>query len=119
MLIFFLIVAITAHSQPGESKGVIIKPAPENKPTGTSRALVVGVSEYQQIRSLQYADKDAEEFSNFLLTNPNWKLAPENVVLLTNEKATSGNIVNKTFLGSYPDAKAMVITRNNFIDFLS
>lgn len=93
LLIFCLSVAITAYSQQEESKSILTKPTQENKPTGISRALVVGVSEYQQIHSLQYADKDAEEFSNFLLTNPNWKLAPENLVLLTNNKAKSGNVI--------------------------
>ena len=93
LLIFFLSVAIAAYPQQEASKGVTIQSTSENKPKGVSRALIVGVSEYQQIHDLQYADKDAEEFSNFLLTNPNWKLAPENLVLLTNDKATSGNII--------------------------
>ena len=93
LLIFCLHVAIAAYSQQESSKGVIIQSTPGNKPNGISRALIVGVSEYQHIHHLQYADKDAEEFSNFLLTNPNWKLAPENLVLLTNDKAKSGNII--------------------------
>lgn len=93
LLIFCLSVAMTAYSQEEGSKGVTIKSTSENKPKGISRALVVGVSEYQQIHALQYADKDAEEFGNFLLTNPKWKLAPENLVLLTNNKAKSGNVI--------------------------
>lgn len=93
LLIFCLSVTITAYSQQEASKGVIIQSNPGNTAKGISRALIVGVSQYQQIHDLQYADKDAEEFSNFLLTNPNWKLAPENLVLLTNNKATSGNII--------------------------
>ena len=93
LLIFCLGVAIAAYSQQEASKGVSIQSTSGNKPKGISRALIVGVSKYQQIHDLQYADKDAEEFSNFLLTNPNWKLAPENLVLLTNDKAKSGNII--------------------------
>ncbi len=93
LLIFFLSVTIAAYAQQEESKGIIINSNPGNKPKAISRALIVGISKYQQIHSLQYADKDAEEFSNFLLTNPNWKLAPENLVLLTNDKAKSGNVI--------------------------
>lgn len=93
LLLIFLVVATAAYCQQEGTKGVILLSNPTNKPAGISRALVVGISNYQQIHSLQYADKDANEFSNFLLTNPNWKVAPENLLLLTNEKATSGNII--------------------------
>jgi predicted AAA+ superfamily ATPase len=33
--------------------------------------------------------------------------------------AATGNSFPKTFLGSYPDTKTLIVTRDNFIDFLS
>ena len=65
----------------------------QKKYNGVNRALVVGISQYQQIHGLEYADKDAEEFSGFLLNNPNWKIVQDHLLLLTNEKAKSGNII--------------------------
>lgn len=93
-IVFLLsIIVFISNAQEVTEKSVSLKPSSQSKTTGITRALVVGISQYQQIHGLQYADKDAEEFSNFLLINPNWKLTPENLILLTNEKAKSGNII--------------------------
>ncbi len=61
-------------------------------PFGTIRALVVGISDYRndQIPDLQFAHRDAFIFSNFLENSMAWKVAPENIILLTNEQATYG-----------------------------
>lgn len=56
----------------------------------TTRALVVGVSDYAQISDLDYAHRDAEVFADFLTTNSRQKVAPGNIRLLTNEQATMG-----------------------------
>ena len=91
LLLIFIGFILVANSQ--QEKSVSLKPTEKTQSKGITRALIVGVSEYQQIHGLQYADKDAEEFGNFLLSNPNWKLSPENLILLTNAKAKSGNII--------------------------
>lgn len=56
----------------------------------TTRALVVGVSDYAQISDLDYAHRDAEVFADFLTTNSKQKVSPGNIRLLTNEQATMG-----------------------------
>ncbi len=61
---------------------------------GTTRALIVGVSVYQNLPSLQYADKDAEEFADFLTNNNAWKVEKSNIRLLTNDKAKAGDILS-------------------------
>ncbi len=61
--------------------------------TGLSRALVIGVSSYEQIDSLRFADDDAIEFASYLVSNRQLNVLPENITLLTNEMAKSGNVL--------------------------
>lgn len=60
------------------------------RPFSRARALVIGVSDYQddKIADLQYADDDAKAFARLLQEETAWKIAPEDIVLLTNERAT-------------------------------
>ena len=71
------------------------KPAPPTR-NGKTYALLIGVSRYKNdppITSLQYADKDAETFAEFLKTPIAGLLkAPDEIRLLTNEKATRAAI---------------------------
>ena len=60
------------------------------KPFGTTRAVVVGVSEYAEVSDLDYADRDAEVFADYLAAETRWKVTPGNIRLLTNEEATQG-----------------------------
>lgn len=57
------------------------------------KALVIGISDYQNIRSLNYAHRDAEEFAKFLQDNPFWKVNEGNIFLFTNENARQGDIL--------------------------
>lgn len=65
------------------------------KPFGKIRALIVGVSDYKhpKIEDLSYADRDAKAFAQFLEEETAWKAASEDIVLLTNEKATYGQFL--------------------------
>lgn len=58
-------------------------------------ALVVGVSKYQDqsIKSLEFADKDAIAFANFLKSPNAGQVAEQNLILLTNEQATRVAVV--------------------------
>lgn len=58
-----------------------------------AKALVIGVSDYQHIKGLNYADSDALEFTRFLMENDAWGLKEENIQLLTNENAKQGDIL--------------------------
>jgi tetratricopeptide (TPR) repeat protein len=62
-------------------------------PRGTRRALIVGISTYDSIRpQLDYAARDAEAFAAFLRSPAGFVSPRENLRLLVNDSATSGNI---------------------------
>ena len=66
-----------------------------NKPNvtiGTTKAVIVGVSDYKNIPKLRYAHTDAMAFYNFLLSPAGGSVDPANVKMLLNEKATSAQI---------------------------
>ncbi len=73
-------------------KGLIVN-STTSSPPGKSRAVVIGISKYQQIDSLQFADRDAEEFASFLSGNA-WSIPKENILLLTNQHARTGDILS-------------------------
>jgi tetratricopeptide (TPR) repeat protein len=70
-------------------------------------AVVVGVSTYKDPKmNLKYADKDAIDFYNFLKSPQGGSLSDDHIVLLTNEKATRGNIIkalNEKFYRAFED----------------
>ena len=61
---------------------------------GTTRAVIVGISEYEdeRIPDLHFAHRDALAMAEFLQSCPSGNVAPENIKLLLNEKATRGDI---------------------------
>src|SRR5690242_20631251 len=102
---FFLVLPLLAGQDvpsppPAAQRGVKLpgtssaEPAPE--PNGKTYALLIGVSRYKNdppITSLQYADKDAESFAELLKTPIAGELKePDEIRLLTNEKATRAAI---------------------------
>ena len=58
--------------------------------TGTTFAVVVGISDYQDegIPDLRFADKDAEAFAAFLQSTAGGNLDEDHLKVLINEKAT-------------------------------
>ncbi len=87
-----IIIALTSIGQ-DSTRGLSIIPA-QKQVTGTTRALIVGISSYQNLPSLEYADKDAEEFASFLSSNKGWQVDSSNIKLLSNEKAKAGDIIS-------------------------
>ena len=67
--------------------------------TGSTRALVVGISDYQNptITDLQFAASDALAFANYLKDPKKGKMDPKNVVLLLNEHATAANVISTLY----------------------
>ena len=59
---------------------------------GNIYAIIVGISNYKNLPSLQYADKDAEAFSDYLLHNEEEKIPPGNIETFVNDNATKTNI---------------------------
>ena len=85
MIFAFLLFAISAHSQ--NTKGFSVPKTAENNVTGKTYALIVGVAKYKNpaIPQLQYADRDAMAFRNYLVATG---VDSNNITLLLNEKAT-------------------------------
>ncbi len=67
--------------------------------TGSTYAVVVGISDYQEegIPDLRFADKDAEAFANFLLSPAGGSLDEDHLKLLTNQNATAGMVGEALF----------------------
>jgi tetratricopeptide (TPR) repeat protein len=63
-----------------------------NLGSGSTYAVVVGISDYQDegIPDLRFADKDAEAFANFLRSPAGGELDEEHLKLMTNEEVTLG-----------------------------
>ncbi len=92
-LICFLLVPGLLFSQ--TEKGAALIAAPQSPVTGTTRAVVVGISDYQSpdIPDLRFADRDAEAFADWLRSAAGGGLAAQHVQLLKNDQARLGNIV--------------------------
>jgi tetratricopeptide (TPR) repeat protein len=54
-------------------------------------AIVVGISKYHYIKPLNYADRDADLFSELLRSGVGGHVKPENLFLLKNDSANAGN----------------------------
>ena len=58
-----------------------------------SYALIIGIDKYQNVRSLDYAVKDAEDIQNMLVEE--FHFQQDNIVLLKNEEATKTSIIQE------------------------
>jgi tetratricopeptide (TPR) repeat protein len=61
-------------------------------PKGAVRAVVVGISDYQNLPDLRFAHRDAGAFVEYLKSPAGGKVPESNIRLLTNEKATQAQI---------------------------
>lgn len=59
---------------------------------GKIYALIIGISDYENISDLNYADDDATDFYNYLVKESNLGVDSNNIKLLINKKATSANV---------------------------
>lgn len=95
---FFLLSAWLIHAFPvlaqADAKGVKPLSGAEQVQAGTIRAVVIGISNYQDsgIPDLRFADKDAHEFAAWLKSAAGGSIPEDNIVLLTNENATNAAI---------------------------
>ncbi len=66
--------------------------AQTNKGKRTVRAVIVGISDYLEIKDLNYAHQDAVDFKAFLQSKVGGEIASENIKLLQNSSATTDSI---------------------------
>lgn len=73
--------------------------ATPSNPSPQVYALVVGISKYLQkdIPQLQFADRDAKVFADYLKSNAGGKVPAENIRLLVNEEATSSAVYDAIY----------------------
>ena len=75
-------------------------PLPQQvSPAGNTYAVIVGISQYENagIDPLDYAHRDAEVFADYLKSKPGGAVPGQNIVLLTNEKATEAAIYDALY----------------------
>ncbi|MCF8243522.1 MAG: caspase family protein [Saprospiraceae bacterium] len=92
ILPILLLLPLFAYSQ--IEKGATPLPNINLPDARTTRAVVIGISDYQdeKIPDLRFADRDAEAFANFLRSPAGGSLDGDHLKLLTNEQATAGQI---------------------------
>ena len=90
--LFGCLLAFALFSQ--AEKGFIPSSKKNLSATGKSFAVVIGISDYQEegIHDLNYADKDAEAFADFLRSPAGGSLDQDHLQLLTNKNATAGQV---------------------------
>lgn len=59
---------------------------------GTTYALIVGISNYQYIQPLKYADKDAALFRDYMKSKAGGNVKDENILFLVNDDAKGGTL---------------------------
>ncbi|MGF7214759.1 Tfp pilus assembly protein PilF/uncharacterized caspase-like protein [Spirosoma lacussanchae] len=92
LVVGLLLLCEAVHAQQrSDSKGVVVisGAAPS---TGQTWAVIVGISNYQFVDKLRYADKDAMAFHQFLASPAGGAVPLSNMKLLLNEKATTAQI---------------------------
>lgn len=90
---FFLIfLPLFIAAQTINNRGVVTPNITQHH--GTTYAVVIGISKYKEVHALNFADRDAEIFSDFLLRKTGMALDSGNVKLFVNDKATLNNIGN-------------------------
>jgi tetratricopeptide (TPR) repeat protein len=89
----FIFLPLCSIAQAVNSRGVV-RPNDASQNRGTTYAVVIGISKYKEVTSLNFADRDAAIFADFLLSKNGMALDSNNVKLFVNEKATLNNIGN-------------------------
>lgn len=59
---------------------------------GKTRALIIGISKYEYVDTLQYADRDANMFADYLRQNNFWSINKDDITVLVNDKAKYGDL---------------------------
>ncbi len=95
-IIITLAVILFNSNTNAQSKGATPQSIINHQPSTNSstHAIVIGISDYQDkdIPDLQFADRDAMEFTEWLESPAGGNVPPSNILTLTNQKATNASI---------------------------
>jgi len=93
-LLFFTCILLPSICMLSKAQGIDAgkgtSPSGAEDDTGTVRAVIVGVSDYKNIRKLDYAHRDAQFFGDYLIQRKS--IDPRNIEILTDAKATGGDV---------------------------
>jgi tetratricopeptide (TPR) repeat protein len=89
-LLLFVVFLGHFFSSFGQERGAVAL-ATEKISSGKTYAIIVGVSEYASLKSLNYADNDAILFKHFLMSSSGGEVPEDNIKLMLNAEATSTN----------------------------
>lgn len=92
LLVICNVFILFAYAQNAE-RGLSIKKDSAAKP-GNTYAIIIGISQYKTVPSLQYADKDAQAFEDLLLSEAGGKVPRINIETFLNDKATKDNVAD-------------------------
>jgi Flp pilus assembly protein TadD len=92
VICLLIIVPCTAYNQSGNT-------VPKKINTPKTYAVIVGISKYenQAIPQLEFADRDAIVFSNYLKSPSGGSVPEENIRLMLNKDATFGAVTNSLY----------------------
>ncbi len=62
--------------------------------SGQTYAIIIGISKYKEVPSLQFAHRDAQAFESLLLSRAGGSVPRENIELFLNEQATRNNVAD-------------------------
>jgi len=89
----------TQDATPSDNKRISIKP--DKVPSADKYAVIVGIAHYADtsggVTSLQFADRDAKDFQEFLLSPDGGSFPKDHVRMLLNEDATAQNVRSALF----------------------
>jgi len=91
--LFILLSTCTLAAQQSRSVTPIPMATSAKAVPSATYAVIIGISDYQNIPDLQYADKDANAFADFLRSSAGGGLDKDHLILLTNQNATAGKVV--------------------------
>ncbi len=88
------LMAAASAQPPGERSLKPLTSKDSARAPGNTYAIIIGISDYKQVSDLQYADKDAQAFESFLLSDAGGKTPKSNIETFINENATRNNIAD-------------------------
>ncbi len=89
----FAIIVLTGFCSFAQIRGATALSNPEI-PEGNTYAIVIGISKYKNLPPLQYADRDAQSFYDYLVSSEGMHVDSSNVSLFINEAANINNLGN-------------------------
>ncbi len=110
-LYFFLALVFSTLAVFAQNTKGVTPVESREEPLGSTRAIIIGISNYKEIEDLKYADRDAMAFYNFLVSNAGGNIDSSNIQILLNEKAAAGEIseaFNWLIDESKPNDKAII-----------